>query len=641
MDPPTPMRLTTRRWPILAAAMVLAARAAVLDAAPEEPRVWSAATLEEARRSDRPVLLLLNDPGCAPCLAAEARARADVEVSARIAREFVWARADVAARPDLADAFGLAVRELGGGEGQPLLAAVTPDGRPFLGRAGLAALEPAAFDRFAAEAVAGYRVARSGLDTRAAAVAETLRAAQTPAPAVRPFGPDAVEAAVRAVVGWSELGRADGPLPHAALGFLLAEHERARRPELLKLAAATLDLRLARPSGAASSAAEEALRLATWTRAFAAAGTATYRAEAARSADRLLAARDPEGLFPARADDPRLVAQANGLAIGALALSARTLGREGDRDAAARAAGAVAARFGAPTALARLAGGPAGSAFLDDYAALLDGLLELYETTDDVRWRGEAQAIADAATARFLDVTAGGFFLTDSAHDPLPVRLKHAFDGALPSANGTMARAFLRLALATGDPRYADLARRTVEAFLGDLQRAPRGLLTLAEGAGVLIGRAPASTGPAWTAPARETRGGVTLEARAPASVRAGETFELSLALTAAPGTFVVARSGGALDLASLGISVPFEGARQVQPRLPDPSPRRFGWSRDPIDVYEGAATVPIRVTLPRDIPPSERSLRLRVLFQACTESRCEKPESVTLSTLIRIEPPR
>jgi hypothetical protein len=337
-----------------------------------------------------------------------------------------------------------------------------------------------------------------------------------------------------------------------------------------------------------------------------------------------------------------VIAQANGLAIGALALSARVLGHESDRHAAEQAAAAVRTRLGAPVALAHGAGGAVGSAFLDDYAALLEGLLELDEASDDPRWHGEAQAVADAAIGRFLDVAGGGFFLTDAAHEPLPARVKHAFDGSFPSANGTMARALPRLSRVTGEPRYAELARRTVETFLGDLQRAPRGLLTLAQGAGAILGPVRVEELGAWSAPSRETRGAVTLEARAPPGpVRAGATFELTLALTVAPGSFVVARSDGALDLAGLGVSVPFEGARQVQPRHPDARPRAFSWSARPVAVYEGTLAVPIGVTLPRNAPAGERPVRMRVLFQACSEARCEKPESVTLETRVRIEPAR
>lgn len=623
--------------------IVLGSMIAVLSiaAAAAENDVWSVALLEQARLTDKPVLLIVGDPSCAACVAAESSARAEATVASRLSRDFVTVRTDSMARPDLADVYGLAVRELGGGSGSPLVVAVTPDGRPYLGRAGASAFEPAAFERFAAEAVAGFRAARSGLDPRAVAVLEKLRAAQTPSAPQRPLGPDVVEAATRAVVGWSELGRADGPLPHTAIRFLLAEHERARRPELLKLVTAALDLRLARAAAPAEGVAEEALRLETWSRAYAASDRATYRAEAARSADRLLAARDARGLFPVAAGDPRVVVGTNGLVIGALALSARTLGREGDRDAAAQAAAVARARLGGATSLVRFEGGPAGGAFLEDHAALLVGFLELFETTDDVRWRGEAQALAEAAIGRFSDVAAGGFFLTDAAHDPLPVRIKHAFDGARPSANGALALALARLARATGEPRYADLARRTVEAFLGDLQRAPRGMLTLAEAAAAIVGPAAPDTSDAFRPPSRETRGGVTLEARAPQSVRAGATFEATLALTIAPGSYVVARSGGALDLAGLGLSVPFDGARSAVPRLPEARSHRFSWSAQPIGVYEGALSVPIAVALSPKAATGERPLRVRVLLQSCAEARCEKPESLTLEVPIRVDPAR
>jgi hypothetical protein len=253
--------------------------------------------------------------------------------------------------------------------------------------------------------------------------------------------------------------------------------------------------------------------------------------------------------------------------------------------------------------------------------------------------------VAEAAIGRFLDGAAGGFFVTDAAHEPLPVRVKHAFDGALPSANGTLARVLPHLSRATGEPRYAELGRRTVEAFLGDLQRAPRGLLTLAEAAGEAVGPArggAASGQPGGSAPGRETRGAVTLEARAPSTaVRAGEAFEVTLGLAIAPGSFVVARGVRAKDLAGLGVSVPFEGARPVAPRYPEGSPRRVAWSETPISAYESSASVPVRITLSRDAAPGERSLRLRVVFQACNESRCDKPESVTLAVPVRIEAAR
>ncbi|HET9316063.1 MAG TPA: DUF255 domain-containing protein, partial [Vicinamibacteria bacterium] len=140
-----------------------------------EPAAWSPAPFEQSRLADRPVLLVVADPSCAPCQAAATAVHADQGVADRVARDFVVVHADAIARPDLADEFGLAVRELGGGSGFPLLVALTPDTHPYLGRGGLDAFEPAAFDRFATEAVSGFRTARSGLDARAAAVLDTLR----------------------------------------------------------------------------------------------------------------------------------------------------------------------------------------------------------------------------------------------------------------------------------------------------------------------------------------------------------------------------------------------------------------------------------------------------------------------------------
>jgi Thiol:disulfide interchange protein DsbD, N-terminal len=84
---------------------------------------------------------------------------------------------------------------------------------------------------------------------------------------------------------------------------------------------------------------------------------------------------------------------------------------------------------------------------------------------------------------------------------------------------------------------------------------------------------------------------------------------------------------------------VAFEDARQVQPRYPEPRARRFSWSANPVDVYEGSTTVPIRATLSRDAATGERPLRMRVLFQACTETRCDPPESMTLEVPFRIGP--
>lgn len=597
---------------------------------------WSVEAFATARQRGRPVIVLVTDAAHA---ATEASWRADPVVAARLSTDFIDVRVDRVLRPDVAEILGLAVREQTGFDGLPLLAASTADGTPFLGLTGARALDPAEWPAFADSAAAFLR---SQPDARWSAAVEAVRAAQKPSPALRPLDVTTVEAATRAAIGAPELGRVDGPFPHGAIGLLLAEYQRARGPEVLKLATTALDLRLARPRDVSGeSVAEDAAALATWARAHDVTGRAAYGEEAARRAARLRTQRREDGCFPESVTDGRVIAQTNGLAIGALALTGRVAGRTADVDAARAAAACVLASLGPAGALSRGSGAPAGSAFLDDHAALVAGLLELYDAAGEARWRTEAQAVADAALGRFLDVEGGGFFLTDATHEPALARLKHAFDGVLPSANGTMAQALLHLSRATGEPRYAALARPTVDAFLGDLQRAPRALWTLAAAALEIVGPASKEDGGASAAPSTVTRGRLTLHARGPrAPVPVGGRAALEVELTVAHGAWVVAHGVSARDLAGFGVSVPFEGSRGATPRYPSAQARTFAWNRDPVGVYEGKTVVPVSVVLARDLAPGPQRVRVRVVFQACDASGCEPPHSATLEVTMTVAGP-
>jgi uncharacterized protein YyaL (SSP411 family) len=620
-----------RRSSILAQALALAAVS--VSAAP--PQEWSAAAFESARQRARPLAVLVTDAAHAT---EEAAWRADPVVAARLSGDFVEVRVDRALRPDVAELLGMAVRERTGFDGLPLLAALSVDGSPLFGLTGARALDPAEMPGFADAALATAR-AGSKPDDRSSAALDAVRAAQKPSPALRPLDLATVEAATRAAIAAPELGRPGGPFPHAAIGLLLAEYQRARGPEVLRLATTALDLRLARPGDASEApVAEQAVTLASWARAHDVAGRAAYGEEAARRAALLRRLRREDGCLPESAADGRVIAQTNGLAVGALALTGRVAGRAADVDAARAAAACVLASLGPAGALSRGSGAPAGSAFLDDHAALVAGLLELYDATGEARWRTEAQAVADAALGRFLDVEGGGFFLTDAAHQPALARLKHAFDGALPSANGTMAQALLHLSRATGEPRYATLARPTVDAFLGDLQRAPRALLTLGAAAVELVGPAAAARTEPEAVPSVVTRGRVTLHLRAPqAPVAAGGAADLEIELDVAAGAFVIAHGVRAKDLAGLGVSVPSEGVRAASPRYPPAASVRPPWNALPIEVYQGRTRLPVRVTLASDGPPGPRRLRVRVLFQECDAAACRTPDGAVLEVPVTV----
>ena len=192
--------------------------------------------------------------------------------------------------------------------------------------------------------------------------------------------------------------------------------------------------------------------------------------ESARS--KLLEARERR-VRPAR--DEKILAGWNGLAIRALARAARRLGRADLAVDAARAADFVRRRmWQGNRLLATYKDGRARfAAYLDDYAFLADGLIELLEC----RWRREdldfAVTLVEAALEHFEDRSAGGFFFTADDHEKLIHRPKPFADEAVPSGNGVLCRVLIALGHLLGEQRYLDAAERTLKAALPMLTQYP------------------------------------------------------------------------------------------------------------------------------------------------------------------------
>jgi uncharacterized protein YyaL (SSP411 family) len=455
----------------------------------------------------------------------------------------------------------------------------------------------------------------------------------------------------RALAGLREAAGPEGDFgdppdvfPHAALRFLLAEHARRGDAEALRLASRCLEgLQRRDPPGLADAA----LLLRAYVDADAATGGSAFRAAAERQAGRLLGAEDPGGGFhlDLTGGDERVLTGWSGLAIGALARSGGALSRPGDLEAARRSAERLLARLGPLATLPRLPrqAAPRLSGLLEDYAYLADGLLELHEATGEKRWLGEAGALAEAAVGRYLDTEHGGFYASDAAHEPLPARLRDGYEGLLPSPNGVMALVLERLARSTGERRQSDLARRTVEGFLGDLERAPRGLETLATAAGLLLGPATreqaTAAGPDPPRPTRVAVGAVSVEAALSSdTARPGALIEARVRLEIAKGSLVPAHDPLDRDLAGLAVSVPTAWATPQAARYSEATAVRGGITREIAAVHLDEAEVVVPLRLGAQAPPGPQTVRLRVRFQPCTEKRCRAPESVTLDVPVTIE---
>jgi uncharacterized protein YyaL (SSP411 family) len=120
------------------------------------------------------------------------------------------------------------------------------------------------------------------------------------------------------------------------------------------------------------------------------------------------------------------------------------------------------------------------NAYLDDYAFLLDGLIELLQAefrTADLEF---ARKLADVMLDQFEDRDNGGFFFVSHDHEKLIHRPKTGHDGATPSGNGIAAFALQRLGHLVGEARYLAAAERAIRLFYPQLVRQPGSFVSLA-----------------------------------------------------------------------------------------------------------------------------------------------------------------
>ena len=86
--------------------------------------------------------------------------------------------------------------------------------------------------------------------------------------------------------------------------------------------------------------------------------------------------------------------------------------------------------------------------YLDDYAFLVDGLIELHRATQERRWLNAAEELTKTQIERFWDAEQGGFYYTSDDHEELLARSKDPVDGAIPSGNAVAAGNLVYLARA-------------------------------------------------------------------------------------------------------------------------------------------------------------------------------------------------
>jgi len=543
------------------------ARGRALD--PIDWRLWSAATLDEAKSLGRPLLVLAGFASCAECSRLAREELSGGRVAQDINENFVPVLVDHEERPDVGAYLMLATGVLTGGGGWPALVFLEPDGRPFEAHSwGAAATGSRKPERIVAAILRHIALGGGNVGERAALTIEKMQrridndtTGPLPDPATTArslrsylessfdasqasFGPPPLFARAPALsfllslqverpdagalsmvtrvletlrsseladpvgggfhryaaaAGWKEPAYEKMLADNAALAAIYVEAAISTgRDDLRDTARQTLDFLLrdlSLPSGGFAASLDASSRDAAGricngcyyqedeaTR-LAALGSSPAREAALRARQQRSA--------PLR--DERVSADANAQAVSAFARASVLFSDARYLDAATRAATFLdtSLREGGFVRHCVYAGDArCEDGYLSDAALVALAFVDLDAVlSGQPRWLAAAREIADELPRRFEHDGGGGFFRTAAASPALPLRLKPALDTVFPCGNSAAALLFVRLASRTGDHRYAEVARRTFQAFAEILRLRPLALpsmvVALGESAGL------------------------------------------------------------------------------------------------------------------------------------------------------------
>ncbi|MEY7998745.1 thioredoxin domain-containing protein [Clostridium sp. Mt-5] len=174
--------------------------------------------------------------------------------------------------------------------------------------------------------------------------------------------------------------------------------------------------------------------------------------------------------------DDKILTSWNGLMIAAMSIAGRVLNNKKYTMAAKNAADFIFKKLIGKKGrlLARYRKGESSlSGYLDDYAFLIWGLIELYESTYNPEYLEKALDLNEDLFKFFWDEKNGGFFLYGNDSEQLIIRPKEIYDGALPSGNSAAALNLLRLSHLTTSYEFEDKIRQLFKNFADEVNGFP------------------------------------------------------------------------------------------------------------------------------------------------------------------------
>jgi len=188
--------------------------------------------------------------------------------------------------------------------------------------------------------------------------------------------------------------------------------------------------------------------------------------------ERLLAARAGR-VRPHR--DEKVIAGWNGLMLRAFAEAGRVLDRPDLLSIAEANARFLLSRMRTGERMRRSYkdGRATLAGYLEDQAAVADGLLSLYEATFETRWLDEVRRLMRETLAAFWDAPRGAFFDTAADQEQLVVRPQDVTDNAIPSGTSMAVDVLLRGGRLLGEDSWIAIARSSLERLAPTAAKAP------------------------------------------------------------------------------------------------------------------------------------------------------------------------
>ena len=319
--------------------------------------------------------------------------------------------------------------------------------------------------------------------------------------------------------------------------------------------------------------------------------------------------------------DDKVITAWNGMMITTLALASEILSESRYLDAAMRNANFIwQNRQAADEKLQRVSmhGHSSIDATQEDYAYFSEGLIAIYDQTQDKLWLDRAQLLTAEMLVKFWDTESGGFFMNADSAVPVMAKLKQSNDGAIPSGNSVALNVVVKLARRTDKFEYEAKADAILATFSEKIITSPAAYGYMLQAASnLLLGE----TGSRQYA----AKGTVSILAE---RVKNNGKHEVILSLTIQPGWHINANQPKDINLIPTKISLTNNEDWQLEDVIyPESTDKLLGFSQQTLALYEDE--IQIKAMVIADENRETVVIPIELNLQACDEQVCLAPEIV------------